>query len=212
MCEGKLEQRAYTVELETREEGENGVIIGQPIVFNSVTDLGYFDEVIESGALDGTDLTDVRLCLNHDTSYVYARSRRNNENSTMMLEPIPTGLKIRARLNLEGSPKAQDLYSAITRGDMDKMSFMFSVEDEEWDNLESDHPTRRIKKIGTVVEVSAVTFPAYEATDIYARSKDALDSARSAVETVRQQKAAELESTAHEIEVLKLKTKMLGGN
>ena len=65
------------------------------------------------------------------------------------------------------------------------MSFMFSIEDAEWQDLESEHPTRIIRKIGTVVEVSAVTFPAYEATEINARSLEALESARAAVETAR---------------------------
>ena len=61
---------------------------------------------------------------------------------------------------------------------------MFSVDDEEWENLESDHPTRRIKKIGSVVEVSAVTFPAYESTEIYARSK-AMENALAGLESIR---------------------------
>ena len=86
---------------------------------------------------------------------------------------------------------------------------MFSVNDEEWENLESDHPTRRIKEIGSVVEVSAVTFPAYNATDIQARSKAALDNARSALENVRRQNAKPLDSG--ELELLKEKTKILGG-
>ena len=62
---------------------------------------------------------------------------------------------------------------------------MFSIDKEEWEELESDHPTRRIKEIGTVLEVSAVTFPAYEATEISARSKEALESARKVLENTR---------------------------
>ena len=126
-------------------------------------------------------------CLNHDTSFVYARSRRNNANNTMQLNVDQQGMEIRALLDVESSPKAQDLYAAIKRGDLDKMSFMFSIEDERWEDLESDHATRHIEKIGSVVEVSAVTFPAYESTSIDARSKETLERARSAVETARQQ-------------------------
>ena len=69
------------------------------------------------------------------------------------------------------------------------MSFMFSVNDERWENIDSDHPTRHILKIGSVVEVSAVTFPAYDSTEIDARSEAALESARSALENARQQTA-----------------------
>ena len=85
---------------------------------------------------------------------------------------------------------------------------MFSIDDEEWEDLESDHPTRHIRKIGSVVEVSAVTFPAYESTEINARSKEALDNARSAVETARQQSAMSVE-TDEELELLKAKTQIL---
>ena len=190
----ELEQRFYNVQLETREDGDIGIITGKPIVYNSVTDLGYFDELIEPGALDNADLSDVRLCLNHDTSYVYARSRKNNPNSTMKLFPNSDGMNIEANLAIGDSPKAKDYYSAVKRGDMDKMSFMFSVKRDEWENIDSDHPLRRIKEIASVVEVSAVTFPAYDATAINARSKEALESARSAVETARQQNARSLES------------------
>lgn len=173
---------------------DEGVITGRPIVYNSRTDLGLFDEIIEAGALNNANLQDVRFCLNHDTSFVYARSRRNNNNSTMQLQIDEQGLYITARLDIENSAKARDLYSAIKRGDLSGMSFMFTVADAEWENLESDHPFRRIKEIGTVVEVSAVTFPAYQATDINARSRETLDSARAAVETARA-KSVETDNT-----------------
>ena len=84
------------------------------------------------------------------------------------------------------------------------MSFMFSIDDEEWENLESDHPTRHIRKIGTVVEVSAVTFPAYEQTEISTRCKETLDSARQAVDTARQQRG-EVDTSKLELEKLKAK-------
>jgi HK97 family phage prohead protease len=201
-----LETRTYSVQLESREEGDDGIITGRPIVYNSRTNLGLFDEEIAPGALNGTDLNDVRLCLNHDTSYVYARSRRNNPNSTMQLQPNEYGLDFTARLAVRESPKAQDYYTAVQRQDIDKMSFMFSVEDEEWRDLESDHPLRVITKIGTVVEVSAVTFPAYDSTEIQARSQQALDNARSALEKAREeQRAKPLDSG---IELLKEKTKL----
>lgn len=195
MMTNELERRFYEVELETREEEDIGVVIGRPIVYGQRANIGLFDEIIMPGALDGADLMDVRLCLNHDTSYVYARSRRNNPNSTMRLIPDQEGLKIEADLNIKSSPKAQDYYSAIRRGDMDKMSFMFSVEEDEWEDVRSEHPLRRITKISSVVEVSAVTFPAYDSTDIQARSREALENARSAVETARQQREQEVDTS-----------------
>lgn len=210
----ELEQRSYNFEVRAEETESGNIITGRPIVYNSRTDLGYFDEIIESGALNGTDLTDVRFLVNHDTSKVpLARSRRNNGNSTMQLSVDDEGMAIRVSLDTENNSEARSLYSAVQRGDITGMSFMFGVENEEWENLESDHPTRHIKGISTVVEVSAVTFPAYQSTEINARSKEALDNARSALDSARQQNARSVETEKNkvELELLKEKTKILGG-
>lgn len=202
-----LEQRSYSFEVRA-EEGEGGAIItGRPIVYDSRTDLGYFDEIIDQGALDGADLTDVRFLVNHDLSKIpLARSRRNNGNSTMQLSVDAEGMFIRVKLDTENNAEAKALYSAVQRGDISGMSFMFSIDGESWENLESDHPTRHVTKIGSVVEVSAVTFPAYDTTTINARSKEALDSARSAVETARRQSA---ETPDGALELAKAKTQLL---
>ena len=209
-----LEQRSYTFDVRAEETERGKIITGRPIVYNSRTDIGFFDEIIESGALDNADLTDVRFLVNHDISRIpLARSRRNNGNSTMLLTVDADGMGIRVDLDTENNTEARALYSAVERGDISGMSFMFGVKDEEWDNLESEHPTRRIKSISTVVEVSAVTFPAYNATTINARSKEALDNARSALDSARQQsdKSLEKDNRAKTLELLKEKTKLLGG-
>ncbi len=206
----ELERRSFSFDVSAESRDDTDIITGRPIVYNSRTNLGPFDEVIDSGALDGADLTDVRFLVNHDLSKIpLARSRRNNGNSTMRLSPDQNGLEIEVKLDTENNSDARALKSAVQRGDISGMSFLFSVNDEEWENLESDHPTRRIKKIGSVVEVSAVTFPAYESTEITARSKEALENARSALESARQQNAKSLES---DLELLKAKTKILGGH
>lgn len=207
-----LERRSYTFEVRAENDEEKGdIITGRPIVYDSRTDLVWFDEVIERGALDKADLTDVRFLVNHDISKIpLARSRRNNGNSTMLLSVDDFGMSIRVSLDTENNADARSLFSAVQRGDISGMSFMFSVNDEEWSELESEHPTRHIKEIGSVVEVSAVTFPAYEATEIYARSKEAMENARSALENARQQSANEVD-TSNELELLKEKTKLLGG-
>lgn len=200
-----LEQRSYNFEVRAEETEQGNIITGRPIVYNSRTDLGWFDEIIEAGALDQADLTDVRFLVNHDISKIpLARSRRNNGNSTMQLTVDNLGLGIRVLLDTENNAEARSLYSAVQRGDISGMSFMFRIDDEEWQDIESDHPTRRIKKISTVVEVSAVTFPAYDATEINARSKEALDSAREALEKAKQQRSNPLESGA-DLELAKAK-------
>lgn len=200
-----LEQRAYSFEIRAEETEKGSIITGRPIVYNSVTDLGWYDEIIESGALDYANLNDVRFLVNHDTSKIpLARSRRNNGNSTMQLDVDSMGLNINVRLDTENNAEARSLYSAVQRGDISGMSFMFSIDDEEWEELESEKPFRRIKKIGSVVEVSAVTFPAYESTEINARSKEALENARSALENVRKQSDKSVD-TDKELELLKAK-------
>ena len=207
-----LERRAYDFQIRAEDlDDKEKILTGRPIIYNSRTDLGYFDEIIERGALDFTNLNDVRFLVNHDRSMIpLARSRRNNGNSTMKLSVDLQGLNIDfIKLDTENNATASELYSAVERGDITGMSFMFSVDDEEWENLESDHPTRHIKKIGSVVEVSAVTFPAYEATEIYARSKEALDNARSALDNARQRNAKSVDTDTNELSLLKEKTKTI---
>lgn len=209
----KLEQRAFNFDIRAEETDKGNIITGRPIVYDSKTDLGFFDEIIERGALDNTDLTDVRFLVNHDLSKIpLARSRRNNGNSTMHLTVDNNGMGIRVTLDTENNSEARALYSAVQRGDISGMSFMFGIDGEEWENLDTDHPTRRIKAISTVVEVSAVTFPAYDATEINARSKEALESARLALENAKQQRSETVDTdSTNEVELLKLKIQILGG-
>ena len=179
--------RAYNFEIRANNDEKHGDhITGKPIVYNSKTGLGFFDEIIEAGALDKANLKDVRFLVNHNTDMIpLARSRNNNENSTMQLEVDKDGMGIRVNLDTENNSDARNLYSAIKRGDITGMSFMFTIDDEEWENLETDHPTRHIRKIGQVFEVSAVTFPAYEATEISARNKETLDSVKEALDSAK---------------------------
>ena len=202
-----LIMRGYDWRYETREEDGQGIIEGHPVVYDSMTDLGFFDEIIERGALDKTDLRDVRLCLNQDTGVVYARSRSNTPDSTMRIWIEEDGLHFRANLDLE-NPLSKAYYSMIDRRDIDKMSFMFSVDADEWSDLETDHPTRRITSIGSIVEISAVTFPAYDSTEIQARDKGALESARAALESARQFTRTSPEG---DLELEKAKTLILAG-
>ena len=125
---GELERRAYSFDINAQETEAGNILVGRPIVYDSVTDLGFFNEIIERGALIGTDLTDVRFLVNHDTSKIpLARSRRNNGNSTMQLDVDDNGMNIRVILDVENNADAKSLYSAVQRGDISGMSFMFSI-------------------------------------------------------------------------------------
>lgn len=182
-------------------------LTGHAAVFNSPTDIaGYFEEVIERGAFDGCDLTDVPFFVNHlENKIPLARSRNNNGSSTMKLTVDLTGLAIDARVDTDNNQEARAVYSAVERGDVTGMSFAFRVKEQKWEKLDSDYPVRRILKIGKVYEVSVVNDPAYEETDISARDKEALESARAALDSAR---SKELESS-NEAEVYKLRNEIL---
>ena len=201
----KMEIRAFDFEVRAQADEEHGKYIeGTPIVYDSWTDLGWYDEMIDRGALTDTDLRDVRFLVNHNTDMIpLARSRNNNANSTMQMSiDEEIGMNIRVNLDVDNNAEAKALYSAIERGDISGMSFMFKVDGDRWEDLESEHPKRHIERISKVFEVSAVTFPAYEATNISARGlAEALDNAKASLESVKAEK--------REIELLKLKTKIL---
>lgn len=201
----KKEIRAFNFEVRADENEEHGHFLsGTPIVYDARTNLGWYDEIIEAGALDEADLKDVRFLINHNTDMIpLARSRNNNENSTMQMSVDENGMNIRVDLDTENNAEAKSLYSAVERGDLDGMSFMFTVDGDKWDDIESDHPTRTITKLGKVFEVSAVTFPAYEQTSITARGlSDALDSAKESLESERAAKRA-IEARKQKIRILR---------
>lgn len=203
----KKEIRAFEFEVRAEENEEHGhFLTGRPIVYNQRTDLGWYDEIIEAGALDYADLKDVRFLVNHNTDMIpLARSRNNNENSTMQLITDEDGMGIRVDLDTENNSEAKSLYSAVGRGDITGMSFMFEVDKDSWEDIDSDHPLRRIRSFNRIFEVSAVTFPAYSQTSIQTRGlSDALDSAKESLDSVKAEKL-ELEK-----ERLRLKIKIGG--
>ena len=205
MIQMSKEIRAFNFEVRAEQNEEHGhFLTGQPIVYNERTNLDWYDEIIDDGALAETDLRDVRFLINHNTDMIpLARSRNNNANSTMQLQVVPNvGMTIRVDLDTENNAEAKSLYSAVSRGDISGMSFMFTVDSDTWEDLESEHPTRHIRSISKVFEVSAVTFPAYEATSITARGlSDALESAKASLESAKAEQRA--------IELKKRKLKML---
>ena len=184
----KMEIWNLDFEVRAEENEEHGHFLsGRPIVFGQRTDLGFWDEIIEHGALDTTDLKDVRFLVNHNTDMIpLARSRNNTPNSTMQMTVDDEGMLIRVDLDIENNTEARNLYSAVGRGDITGMSFMFSVDGDSWDEADTDHPTRHIRSIRRVLEVSAVTFPAYAQTSIQTRGlSEALESAKDSLENER---------------------------
>lgn len=210
----QTEKRCYSGQEFRAVESDNEKFIeGHAAVFEQKTDIcGCFFEVIARGAFDNCDLSDVLLLVNHNFEQLpLARSRSNNNSSSMTLTVDDVGLAIRAKLNVEGSQNAKELYTAVERGDIGGMSFCFRVTDEEWQNLDSDMPTRCIKSISRVYEVSAVNWPLYEGTDIHTRAADdALECAKKTLANARRGKLLSNDK-ANEIEIYRLKNQILGG-
>lgn len=186
--------RSFNFEIRAENSERYGdYITGRPIVLDEVTDLGDFTEEIRKGALDETDMKDVRFLVNHNIDMIpLARSRNNTENSTMQFTVDEFGMNIRVNLDTEENADARALYSAINRGDISGMSFMFDVDrnDEEWQDLESEKPHRIINRIRKIYEVSAVTFPAYEQTEINIEARSnrmVLDNAMRALDNAKRQ-------------------------
>lgn len=166
---------------------EGNVLEGHAAIFDQTTDIGgMFNEIIERGAFDKTDFTDVMMSINHNLDMIpLARSWNNNANSTLQLHVDNTGLAIRANLDIDNNQEAKALYSSIQRGDINGMSFIFYVRGENWEGLDTETPIRHITDIAKVIEVSAVSFPAYEQTDISARSLETLDSAKKTLDSAK---------------------------
>ena len=206
-----------TYRSEYKSEEEKGLIRGVPIVFDTPTDIcGYFEERIEPTAIDSSLLKDVALYYNHDiySSKPHARSRKSAEKvGGMDLTVVATGVEMLARLNLERSD-SNDLYQAINDEVLDGMSFMFRVERDRWEKLDTDYPTRIIEKIGYIQEVSAVNYPAYPTTSVeVARSDLSLDSDKKALDNARAEYRKSLDSgnkaldNAKELELAKAKNR-----
>jgi HK97 family phage prohead protease len=207
---GSQEMRAFSMpDLQANETGNT--VEGHAAVFGQTYDMYWYTETIARGAFDKTDFTDVLFSINHDLKKIPgARSRNNNANSTLQLQVDDNGLNTRASLDVENNSESRALYSSIKRGDMDGMSYIFTVRNDEWTGLDTDKPHRTITDIAKVYEVSAVSMPANPGTDINARSQSELDSCKIALDNARAQ-AGQLDSEQrqNELELLKLKANIL---
>lgn len=139
---------------------ENNIVEGYALKFDKPSeDLGGFIEFINKRALDGVDFSDVRLFVDHDPSKLLGRTR----SGTLKLEVDEVGLKFRALL--PETTLGKDTMELVKRGDLNQCSFGFTVEKDNWSQGEGiSH--RSIEQIGKLMEISLVSIPAYEDTDV----------------------------------------------
>lgn len=151
------ETRAY----EVRAADSPLIIEGTAIVFDSPANLGSMTERIERSALDGVNLDDVMLLLNHDgTGIPLARSPK-----TLALTVTDAGLEMRAEL--PDTEQGRAVYEAVRRGDLSQMSFAFDIAQQTFDEQKRE---RTITAIGSVYEISIVNRAAYPQTHVTARN------------------------------------------
>ena len=158
------EVRLAEVRALENDEKKEMIVEGYAVVFNQVTDLGWCKEIIDRNAFNGADMKDCVLKYNHNDSFlILARTR----NKSLELNIDDHGLKIRAKLI--DTTNNKDVYKMIKEGLLDKMSFAFTVAEKSWD-YETD--TRTVLRIAKLYDVSVVDIPAYDNTEISARSKE----------------------------------------
>lgn len=146
---------------EMRAASDDLVVEGYAAVFNSTTDLGSFQERIAPGAFADVLDDDVRLLINHD-GVPLART----SNGTLKLKEDDNGLYYRGVLS--DTQAGRDLYTMIQRGDISQSSFAFTIGEESVD----EDGVRVIEKVSRLIDVSPVTYPAYQAASVYARAEE----------------------------------------
>ena len=188
----KQERRTFTGTVIARSEGENmpKEIGGIAAVINSVTDLGYFEEVIERGAFDNAlnKEYDIRCLFNHEAELILGRTKANTCN-----------VFVNADGNLEytwipdyENPTHMSVVRSIMRGDITQSSFAFTIKEQKWSESTKygSMGKRTITMIEDLYDVSPVTYPAYQDTEADARSIVALRDQEQEIEEAKRSQAS----------------------
>lgn len=159
--------RTVPARFETRDEDGNLSIEGYFAVFDSVYEIDAgMSESVAPGAFTRSMSGDVRALINHDTTLVLGRTKAN----TLQLKEDSHGLWGHIDIN-RNDGDAMNLYARVKRGDVDQCSFGFDIRSEDTDISENGDIHWTIKDV-ELYEVSCCTFPAYEQTNISARSAE----------------------------------------
>jgi HK97 family phage prohead protease len=155
-------------ELRVAQEGDAPArLVGYASVFNAWSeDLGGFRERVQPGAFgNAVKTSDVRALINHDPSLILGRTK----NGTLSVREDDTGLWM--EVTLPDTQYARDLAESVKRGDIDQMSFGFSVLNDDWVWADDGTIRRTIIEVDRLYDVSPVTYPAYPQTSVSARSR-----------------------------------------
>ena len=161
---GSYRQLAPPAAIRSEAEGESRVAAGYAVIYRSKTDIGgmWTEEIAEGAFAETLENEDQRALIDHDTGRLIGR----RSSGTLRLKDEAKGVNV--EIDLPDTTDGRDLAILLERGDMDGMSFAMRVQEETWD-FEQEPPHRTITK-ARMFEVSAVTFPAYDDTELGLRS------------------------------------------
>lgn len=150
-------------------DGDKRTLEGYASMYGVSYDLGRFDEVVEAGAFSRalSEEQDVRALIDHDPARIIGRTK----NGTLEMREDKKGLF--TRIHLPDTQEARDLATLVERGDLDAMSFGFTVKDDRWENNEGRN-TRYISDVD-IFDISVVAFPASPTTSVALRSMEAAE-------------------------------------
>jgi len=154
-----------TMQVRASGEADALVLEGYAAVFNTETTIGRFREQMAPGCFDDVMADDVRLLINHD-GLPLARTA----NGTLQMETDDHGLKFRAEL--PDTQDARDLHKLVTRGDVSQCSFAFYMGDQTVDRSDGELPLHTVTRVKSLLDLSVVTYPAYNSASVVARSED----------------------------------------
>ena len=177
----QVQQRTHASAFDVRED-DNGqpVISGYAAVYDAVTQIGNFQERIARGAFDEVmNTADVRALFNHDANMILAR-RHSDGTGTLKLSSDDHGL--RYEFTPGNQTYARDLVESMKRGDINASSFAFTIQDQEWSD---DRSMRSVLKVGSLLDIAPVTYPAYKQSSAKVRSDEAAEAiAQEPIETI----------------------------
>ena len=151
------------IETEKRDDGQR-MLAGHAAVFDEIGDGIWFKEKIDKGAFKKTIKSDdIRALFNHDPNLILGR----NTADTLQLRNDEKGLAV--KIYPPDTQYARDLIVSVERGDITQMSFAFTVEKQDWEEEKGKVPLRILREV-KLYDVSPVTFPFYEGTDVAVRS------------------------------------------
>ena len=199
-----IERRILCKEVRVDSSGDKPLIRGYAAVFNTLSeDLGGFREQLQAGAFsDAIGSSDVRALINHDPNLVLGR----NQSGTLAMREDAAGLYV--EITPPDTQAARDLVTSMTRGDVNQMSFAFTVakEDQQWTRDGTGPWLRTIKRVSRLFDVSVVTYPAYPQTSAAVRELQGLQEqdAQQALAAAQANERREREARARHLQILEL--------